>query len=165
MVWVDPQNLGYRPFYERWVRTRLGNSVEVSEEKQPAAEFLLSLFDRYIPRCIDLILSGIVDSVMGIKLKQVIPITNIDMVKQLCSVIDAHLSLDIVDPVDIEYIYIFSVIWSLGATLLGSDRVKLDAFVKKLSREPLPDGILFDYFYDVEMRRWEQWQSLGKYKD
>ena len=52
------QNLGYRPYYERWVRTRLGDSIEIPEEKQPAAEFLLALYDRYVPRCIDLILSG-----------------------------------------------------------------------------------------------------------
>jgi hypothetical protein len=76
----------------RWVRTRLGNGVDIPEEKQPAAELLLALYDRYVPRCIDLILSGMVDGEMGQKLKQVIPITNIDMLKQLCSVIDAHLS-------------------------------------------------------------------------
>jgi hypothetical protein len=32
MVWVDPKNLGYRPFYERWVRLRCGDGVAVSEE-------------------------------------------------------------------------------------------------------------------------------------
>ena len=101
-----------------------------------------------------------VDGEMGQKLKQVVPVTNIDMVKQLCSVIDAHLSLDIIDPVDIEYIYIFSMIWSLGAALIGTARIKIDSFLKKLSREPLPDGILYDYFYDVSLRRWEKWQKL-----
>ena len=63
---------------------------------------------------------------MGQKLKQAVPVTNIDMMKQLCCVIDAHLPLDIIDPVDIEYLYIFSVIWSLGAVLTGSARIKID---------------------------------------
>ena len=101
-----------------------------------------------------------VDGEMGQKLKQVVPVTNIDMVKQLCSVIDAHLSLDIIDPVDIEYLYLFSIIWSLGAALIGTARCKLDSFLKKLSREPLPDGTLYDHFYDVASRRWEKWQTL-----
>lgn len=91
----------------------------------------MALYDRYVPRCIDLILSGMVDGEMGQKLKQVIPITNIDMLKQLCSVIDAHLSLDIVDPVDIEYLYIYSCVWSLGAALVGSARIKLDGRMYK----------------------------------
>jgi Dynein heavy chain AAA lid domain len=78
---------------------------------------------------------GMVDGEMGQKLKQAVPVTNIDMMKQLCCVIDAHLPLDIIDPVDIEYLYIFSVIWSLGAALTGSARVKIDGnyslFIKK----------------------------------
>lgn len=40
------------------MRLRLGDGVIIPEAKQPAAEFLLALFDRYVPRCIDLILSG-----------------------------------------------------------------------------------------------------------
>lgn len=66
-----------------------------------------------------------VDGEMGQKLKQAISVTNISMTKQLCCVMDAHLSLDIIDPVDIEYIYIFSVLWSLGAALTGSARIKM----------------------------------------
>ena len=40
------------------MRLRLGDGVIIPEGKQPAAELLLALFDRYVPRCIDLILSG-----------------------------------------------------------------------------------------------------------
>ena len=65
-----------------------------------------------------------------------------------------------IDPVDIEYLYLFSIIWSLGAALIGTARYKLDSFLKKLSREPLPDGTLYDHFYDVASRRWEKWQTL-----
>ena len=160
MVWVDPKNLGYRPFYERWVRTRLGNSVEVPEENQQAADLLLTLFDRYVPKLIDMILSGLVDGEMGQKLKQVVPISNIDMVKQLTSLIDAYLPLDLADNVDAEYIYIYSLVWSLGAALVGSNRLQLDQYVKKLSREPLPEGLLYDFFYDLPARRWEKWLTL-----
>jgi dynein heavy chain len=149
MVWVDPKNLGYRPFYERWVRTRFGNSVTIEEAKQPMADMFTALFEKYVPKSIDLILAGLVDGEMGQKLKQVIPITNIDMVKQLCSVLDAFLPLDVQDAMEIEMTYIFSVIWSLGAALVGSARIKYDAFVKKISREALPDkDLLYDYYFD-----------------
>jgi dynein heavy chain len=160
MVWVDPQNLGYQPFYERWVRQRFGNGVLIEEEKQQQADNFIALFEKYVPPSIDLILAGIVDGEMGQKLKQAIPITNIDMVRQLCSVIDASLPKDITDSMDVEYMYIYSVMWSLGAALVGEARIRYDSFVKKISREALPDGILYDYFYSIEDHKWEKWQSM-----
>ena len=66
---------------------------------------------------------------MGQKLKQAISVTNISMTKQLCCVMDAYLSIDIIDPVDIEYLYIFSVLWSLGAALTGTARIKLNGML------------------------------------
>jgi dynein heavy chain len=158
MVWVDPKNLGYSPFYERWVRTRYGNSVVIPDENQAAADLMMNLYEKYVPKSVEMILAGMIDGEMGQRLKQVIPITNIDMVKQLCSLLDAFLPLDIVDPMDIEHMYIYTVIWSLGAALVGSARAKYDAFVKKISRESLPDGLLYDYFYDITIHKWEKWQ-------
>ena len=160
MVWVDPKNLGYKPYYERWVRTRFGNSVTIEDENQGAAEQMMQLYEKYVPKSIDMILSGLVDGEMGQRLKQVIPITNIDMVKQLCSVLDAFLPLELQDFMDIEMTYIFCIVWSMGAALIAEHRPKYDAFVKKLAKEALPDGPLYDFFYDVEKHKWEKWQSL-----
>ena len=69
MVWVDPKNLGFSPFYEKWVRDRysayasgvgpgggaggsaadveLGGGVgDVSEASRVQAELLMILFDK-----------------------------------------------------------------------------------------------------------------------
>lgn len=159
MVWVDPKNLGYRPYYERWIRARFGNTLEIEASKQDNADYFVALFDKYIPVCIDMILSGLVDGEMGQKLQQVIPISNIDMVKQLCSALDAFVPLDITDSMDIEALYIFSVVWSLGAALVGDSRIKFDLFLKKVSREALPESLLYEHFYDLSTHRWEKWQS------
>jgi dynein heavy chain len=158
MVWVDPKNLGYRPFYERWVRTRFGNSVLIEEEKQEQADRFMALYEKYVPKSIDMILAGLVDGEMGTKLKQVIPITNIDMLKQLCSVIDAYIPLD-ADPADIEYLFIFACVWSLGGALVGESRIRYDAYIKKVSREALPDALLYEYYFSLETHKWEKWQS------
>lgn len=160
MVWVDPKNLGYLPYYERWVRTKCGNSVIIEEEKQGRADMLISLFERYVPKSIDMILAGIIDGEMGQRLKQVIPITNIDMVKQLCSTLDAFLPEEITDQMDMEAIYVYCVVWSLGAALSGEARDKFDSYVKRICREPLPDGLLYDYFYNLDTHKWEKWQTL-----
>lgn len=159
MVWVDPKNLGYTPYYERWVRMRYGNGVTVEESKISYADLMTKLFVKYVPRCIEMILAGIIDGEMGQKLKQVIPITNIDLVKQLCSLLDAFLGFEVEDHSDIEGIYIFCLLWSLGAQLVGDSRIKFDAYLKRVSREALPDGLLYDYFYEPEAHRWEKWMT------
>ena len=71
MVWVDPKNLGFSPFYEKWVRDRYsayasgvgpgggagGSAADVSAGVAPAvgdvseacrvqAELLMTLFDK-----------------------------------------------------------------------------------------------------------------------
>ncbi|KAH8092698.1 dynein light chain binding protein [Aureococcus anophagefferens] len=53
MVWVDPKNLGYRPFYERWVRKRCGNGRDIAPDKEEEAGHLEALFDQYVTKCID----------------------------------------------------------------------------------------------------------------
>ncbi|MCL4419562.1 AAA family ATPase, partial [Patescibacteria group bacterium] len=104
MVWVDPKNLGYFPYYERWVRLRCGDGVIVAEEKQNLADIMLNLYEKYVSKCIEMILSGMIDGEMGQRLKQVIPVGNIDLVKQLCSLLDAFLSVEVTDQMDIEHI-------------------------------------------------------------
>ena len=53
MVYVDPKNLGYRPFYVRWVKLRCNPSGRTTE-----AGLLMDLFDKYVGKCIEYILEG-----------------------------------------------------------------------------------------------------------
>ena len=71
MVYVDPKNLGYRPYWEKWCNQR-PNKEERDE--------LVSLFEKYVPSCIDMVLEGIVDGKQGKKLKTIVPQTNLNMV-------------------------------------------------------------------------------------
>ncbi len=74
MVYVDPKNLGYRPFWEKWCNAR----VNQNEQKE-----LSNLFEKYVPACIDMVLEGVVDGRTGPKLKNIIPMTNLNMVSLL----------------------------------------------------------------------------------
>ena len=75
MVWVDPKNLGYRPFFERWVKQRCGSGKEVDPQFEDEAKKLLEMYDSYVQQAIDMILKGIVNGEAGAKLDLVIPIT------------------------------------------------------------------------------------------
>lgn len=71
MVYVDPKNLGYQPYWTRWCTAR-GSDKEQEE--------LNRLYEKYVPVSIDLILEGILDGKEGKKLKTIIPLTNLNMV-------------------------------------------------------------------------------------
>ena len=76
MVYVDPKNLGYRPYWEKWLTNTIPNKGDKEELKK--------LFDKYVDPLISLILDGIIDGRQGEKLKTIIPITNLNMVSKLC---------------------------------------------------------------------------------
>eukprot|EP00731_Ephydatia_muelleri_P035324 Em0114g8a len=84
MVFVDPKNLGYKPYWDRWV-----NVLSLEEDRQQ----LHKLFNKYVPSCILIILEGIVDGRQGEKLKAIVPQTNLNLVSQLCYMLDALLAI------------------------------------------------------------------------
>ena len=71
MVYVDPKNLGYSPYWDRWV-----NSLPGPED----CEEFNKLFDKYVPKSISLILDGIMDGKQGDKLKTIVPQSNLNLV-------------------------------------------------------------------------------------
>ena len=71
MVYVDPKNLGYMPFWQRWINSR---------ESKVEQDYLNQLFNKYVPSCIDMILEGVVDGKQGERLKNIVPVTNLNMV-------------------------------------------------------------------------------------
>ena len=72
MVYVDPKNLGYMPYWTKWCEARPNKNEQIE---------LSRLFDKYVPPSIDLILEGVMDGKQGKKLKNIIPLTNLNMVR------------------------------------------------------------------------------------
>jgi len=71
MVYVDPKDLGYEPFWQKWVNER---------ENPAERENLLRLYRKYVPSCIDFICEGVRDGKPGDKLKQIVPLTKLNLV-------------------------------------------------------------------------------------
>ena len=165
MVWVDPKNLGYRPYFERWLRRRCGDGKAVDVNREAEAEALASLYDQYAQKCVDYVQLGLVDGELGAKLRMVVPITSIDMIKQLCTALDAFLGPvykaqpegELPDRDELENVFAFCVVWSIGAPLVGSSQTQFNDFVKKISTCSLPDGLVADCVFDADSKRWEKW--------
>ncbi|KXS21993.1 hypothetical protein M427DRAFT_494431 [Gonapodya prolifera JEL478] len=163
MVYVDPKNLGYLPYFQKWVNTRPKGESEV----------LLKLFTKFLDPLIAFILEGAFEGFLGEPLRSVIPVTPLSIVKQLCTLVE--LQLNAIKPQSpestIEAVFIQSLIWSAGAALLDVDRTKFSDTLKKLCELPqvhtaavaavgqLPgnDKNLFDYYFDATALVWNHW--------
>ncbi|XP_025020180.1 dynein heavy chain 10, axonemal, partial [Python bivittatus] len=165
MVFVDPKNLKYRPYWDKWTKQRS------KQEKQLLDRF----FDKYVPLLIEMIVEGIVDGRQGEKLKMIVPQTDLNMVTQLSMMLEALIEVEVEDPDVLECYFLEALYFSLGACLLEAGRCKFDDFIKRISSmstvndemtlaKPgeLPGQLptLYDFHFDGHTRRWLPWSKL-----
>ena len=70
MVYVDPKNLGYKPYWQKWVSTR------PTKKEQDDMNLL---YEKYIPNCIDLVIEGIQDGRQGEKVPSFVDILTVHL--------------------------------------------------------------------------------------
>uniref|UniRef100_A0A8D1JU08 AAA+ ATPase domain-containing protein n=1 Tax=Sus scrofa TaxID=9823 RepID=A0A8D1JU08_PIG len=166
MVFVDPKNLKYQPYWKKWVN-QIQNKVEQGD--------LQRLFEKYVPYLIDMIVEGIVDGRQGEKLKTIVPQTDLNMVTQLTKMLDALLEGEIEDPDLLESYFLEALYCSLGASLLEDGRAKFDECIKRIASLPTADtdgvwaspgelpghlSTLYDFHFDPTQKKWIPWNKL-----
>ncbi|XP_024136867.1 dynein heavy chain 10, axonemal isoform X4 [Oryzias melastigma] len=155
VVFIDPKDLSYTSYWQRWIKNR--------QEKEQ--ELLNRLFEKYVPSCIDVTINS----------ETIVPQTDVNMVSQLCLMLDALLestnsSADVLECYFLEALYC-----SLGATLVESARLKFDQLVKSISGlatvndektnagpGEIPENLptLYDFHFDGTQEKWVPWSSL-----
>ncbi|XP_052412947.1 dynein axonemal heavy chain 10 [Carassius gibelio] len=165
MVFVDPKNLRYAPYWVKWV-----NSRALKEQAD-----LRRLFEKYVPSAIDMIVDGIVDGKQTEKLKTVIPQTDLNMVMQLTVMLESLLENEDFISEELECYFLEALYCSLGACLLDKGRQKFDEFIKKLSslssvndekvlagpgQIPVYLPTLYDFHFDGTQKKWVTWSSM-----
>ncbi|XP_030358369.1 dynein heavy chain 10, axonemal isoform X4 [Strigops habroptila] len=166
MVFVDPKNLRYKPYWQKWVQGR---------ENEQERNDLNRLFEKYVPCLIDMIIEGIVDGRPGGKLKTIVPQTDLNMVVQLGMMLEALIVVQHDDPDVLECFFLEALYSSLGASLLDAGRIKFDENVKRISclstvnddntlAKPgeLPGQLptLYDFHFDASKKQWVPWMNL-----
>ncbi|KAH3745451.1 dynein heavy chain 10, axonemal [Pelomyxa schiedti] len=168
MVYVSAQNLGFRPFFFKWIK-------EKSSHEQKG---LTVLFEKYVPRMMNFIFDGDQgDGTPSQRLQFCISVCPLYFVKQLCAQLDTVLcqrdiSEDLIDLGVLETQFIFCMTWSFGSTLLEGSRESFDKFLKTLSGLPvistgdsgvgsLPGALptLFEYSFSERERQWVPWAT------
>merc|ERR1711871_1011717 len=158
-VWIDPKDLGYRPYYERWLRIRRGGQTSEWER-----EALQELLDDTIESLVDYDMFGLIDGEPVGRPAKVVPMGDIDLVKQLTVMIDAlwpHKKDSTPEERgDLEAIFVYALNWSFGAALLEDERERFTEQLKNAcSSLNTPSDPVFECFYDIEKHGWEQWKN------
>ncbi|CAG9462277.1 unnamed protein product [Pedinophyceae sp. YPF-701] len=171
MVYVDSRNLGYQPYLTKWLNS-VGDEV--------LREDLGTLFEKYVHKCIAWVHEGVDGEDLVRKPRLSIPVTNLNMCTQLCTMLNAVLGDELTEPMDIdpeplEALFIFCVVWSIGACVIQTgdfeDRKRFDSFVKDLAglgandgdrvaATQLPSKSIYEYCFDTESSTWVSWKSL-----
>ena len=71
MVFVDPKNLGYEPYWMKWLKTRTKAEQEILKE----------LYGKYVEALVDFIVEGVWEGKQAEKQKTIVPLTNLNMVR------------------------------------------------------------------------------------
>jgi len=166
MVYVDSKNLGYQPFVWTWLNSRTKNAE---------ADILRGLFEKYAVPCVDWVLEGLDGEELVRRPRQTLPVTNLNMITQLCNLLNATISDHprMQDPQILEALFIFCCVWSIGAVIVQrpeyTDRDRFDAFIKHLASVGLVDGervaatqlpakSLYEYCFDTNEGVWKAWR-------
>ena len=166
MAYVDPKNLGFRPYFVRWLKLR-GAKGGAALPRATECANLMELYDKYVVKLIAYVLEGDLgrgdsDGAVEEPLTLVIPISNLGLLKQLCVLLDATLTAETeYDDYDVlEGHFIFALTWSIGAAVVGKDRPRFNAFLQAVAEITTSKGLLYDSFYDAESRRWVEWSTV-----
>jgi dynein heavy chain, axonemal len=175
MTYMDPKNLGFRPYYIRWVKLRCLPSAAGSKQKPTEAGHLQDLYDKYMAKLIAYVLegdNGKRDPATGAQLPesieeplaQIVPMSNLNLCKQLCAMLDAILPGGETENEDfdtLEGLFIFALTWSVGAAVTVSDRARFNDYIVALSEGAAAvKSSVYESFYDVEGHRWAEWSSV-----
>ena len=137
MIYMEPSSLGWRPLVKSWMST-LHQTLDEKYKKT-----LNDMFERFVDPCLQMIRKG--------GLKELVTSSDANLIKSLMNLLDCMFDkfsdakkFGYYEPKEvnnwIEGMFIFSLVWSLGAPLNTDSREKFDYFLKKL----LVDGISED---------------------
>uniref|UniRef100_A0A452E4H5 Dynein axonemal heavy chain 7 n=1 Tax=Capra hircus TaxID=9925 RepID=A0A452E4H5_CAPHI len=181
MIYMEPHMLGWRPLMLSWINL-LPATITVIQK-----EFIIGLFDRMVPVSVEFIRKHT---------KELSPTSDTNLVRSLMNLIDCFMS-DFADEVKVrerhdretysllEGIFLFSLIWSVGASCKDDDRLKFSKILRELMEGPISDitrnrfkllsgteqtsskrltvpfpekGTIYDYRFITEgIGKWEPW--------
>ncbi|XP_076787402.1 dynein axonemal heavy chain 12 isoform X1 [Arvicanthis niloticus] len=176
MIYLEPSQLGWEPLVASWL-----NSLKEPLNELEHQHLLKELFNWLVPPSLEF---------RRKKCKELIPTSNINAVVALTRLIEILLCTVVENEPSSKHIrvwtmatFIFSLIWSVGASCDTDGRLAFDNFLRSIvagknEEAPMPvtiskwecpfdeKGLVYDYMYELRNRgRWLHWNELIKSSD
>ncbi|XP_041119882.1 dynein heavy chain 7, axonemal isoform X1 [Polyodon spathula] len=141
MIYMEPHILGWRPLMVSWLNT-LPPSI-----RQMHKDLIMGLFDRMLPACLQFIRKVT---------KELSPTSDTNLVHSLMNLMDCLMDeftdeskIKSMNERDVcswlEGIFVFSLVWSVGASGQEDGRVKFDKLVREILEGPLSEETKMRY--------------------
>ncbi|KAL0235780.1 hypothetical protein GEMRC1_002362 [Eukaryota sp. GEM-RC1] len=164
MVYLDPKStVPIEVLFQSWLNTLPENCMQFKERVSELCNSVLDPTLVFVKKqCIELV-----------------PAVTSNLIQSCFRIFDAFLQkyqpLDELNPVPVEdlerlpsvidSIFIFSCVWSLGATIIDKSQPKLDSFLREcisthsIKADVPTEGTIFEYLFDDEQNQWVTWLS------
>lgn len=148
MIYMDYKDLGWQPYIESWLTKR--------KEKQ-SSDIIRRLVDKYM--------SAVLQFRKGCI--ELVPVPESGAISSFCTLFDSTAILENgVNPDDLESYprmlelwFLFSIIWSLGGSLVDESRRLFDSFLRGIEGQFPSKDTVFEYYVDKLNKGWASWED------
>ena len=157
MIYFNVEDLGWKPFVKSWQNKRVSGE-RVDEEVE-------SMLSKCVEKYIDVALT-----LKRARCKELVQTDQLASVRQLTKLFDAH---GVDDSRDVEAVFIFCLIWSIGGSIDHASRILFDGMLHQVMPSKMfphtpassqGDTTVFDFFYNCEIHKFVLWEEkIPKY--
>ncbi|KAL7754402.1 hypothetical protein RI367_000383 [Sorochytrium milnesiophthora] len=150
MIYMDYAELGWRPFVRSWLQ---------GLDNAPLSASLEELVEKYLSPLLEFRRSC----------PELVPVTEIHTVRNLKVIFEAVWEVEkeviITDTnspefaKQLEQLFLFTVIWSLGGSLTEDGRKKFDMRLREIDAQVPSKDTVFEYLVDLGKNKWTHWEE------
>ena len=155
MIYFDVLDMGWQPNFDTWIQKKR----ESGDSGKILADTYIRLFEKYVTPLLLFKQLNCKDTVFVADQQQVICLMSlVDTVTIKENGVDEEDEENYARMVETWFVY--SVVWSIGATVDEDSRKKMDQAVREIDASFPTKGVVYDYYVDPEKKAWRMWESL-----
>ncbi|KAJ3395883.1 Dynein heavy chain 1, axonemal [Lobulomyces angularis] len=176
MIYMEPGALGLQPLVTSWIKQQ--ETLLVAPFSAAFAALVEPLFENFLAASLQFLRRNI---------KEPVPTTNGGLTQSLMKIFEClikpYFEVAVEDKANVDKVvqtpaerlevfqqileptFLFSLIWSVGATSDNESRIKFDNFLRetmimqKVSTEFPPENLVYDYSFNYESKNWVNWMN------
>ncbi|KAL0250960.1 hypothetical protein GEMRC1_000174 [Eukaryota sp. GEM-RC1] len=154
MIYISQVSLGWKPVFEAWLKAK-----EADDYAPDLLSQISNMFDSHIDKCF---------TFLRVNCLPVMKLFEQHQVTQCFTLLTALIpapesTFELKSNLHLERVFVFALIWSLGAALEAEDRQKFDEFLRSDLGLPLPvcssPNSVYDFWINEETGEWQRWKD------